>query len=124
MNSKFSKFADGEDVRVQGAIIRANNLKLMRYCDIDQSQYSTSKPYFAHLYWMIQHEFDMYLEYSQEGEIWIHEMTKANWMAVAKWLDDYSSIFIMSANRYDALDVHDKFGVSQWTGKDIGIFGE
>lgn len=117
-------FVDGTDPQIAKAIQGFNRLKLSKYISFGDiiTDAGTSTPYFANLYWLAQHEYDMDREYADEGSDWIPQMTQANWQSVRKWLGDYKDVFAESAQRYDQSIIGtDKtsFGIGNWTEKAI-----
>ena len=107
------EFEDGMISEIKTAIQKANRLKLIRDAEVLELNEDCETPYFAHLYWAIQHEYDMYEEYASTdyGENWIETMTPSNWKSVKKWLNDHKDVFVQSAIAHDKrLDTHDKFG--------------
>lgn len=117
-----NEFVDGTETMIAKAIITVNRLKLSKYISSSDMTNDTEMPYFANLYWMVQHEYDMGMEYADEGSDWIPQMTQANWQSVRKWLVDNIQLFNESAKRYDkAIEGTGltPFGVRNWTEKAI-----
>lgn len=106
-----TEFEDGAIPEIKTAIQKANRLKLVKDGEVMDLYEDCDKPYFAHLYWQIQHEYDMYEEYIQDDEVWITTMTDSAWKSVKKWLDENKQEFVMSATAHDnRADTKEKFG--------------
>lgn len=117
-----NEFVDGTEVMVAKAIIAVNRLKLSKYVSSSDMTNDTEMPYFANLYWMVQHEYDMSNEYADSGDEWIPQMTNSNWQSVRKWLVDNIQLFNESAERYDKViegTGHTPFGVRNWTARNV-----
>lgn len=117
-----NEFVDGTEVMVAKAIIAVNRLKLSKYVSSSDMTNDTEMPYFANLYWMVQHEYDMSNEYADSGDEWIPQMTNSNWQSVRKWLVDNIQLFNESAEKYDkAIEGtgHTPFGVRNWTVRNV-----
>lgn len=121
---KPSDFTDGEDVEISNAIKHANRLKLVRSGDVAELYYDTDKPYFCHVYWSIQLQYDIEVTNERHGEIWDESMNPSNWKSVYKWLVKYSDLFVKSANQYDSNQgiEHPMLNGKSWTVADIQSF--
>ena len=110
---EYNEFEDGDDPEIRKAIRDANRLKLIRNAEVMDLYEDCEKPYFAHLYWQILHNYDMYEEYADNGYgvAWIENISDACWNSVKKWIDTYKSVFVKSAIAHDSRsDTNEKFG--------------
>lgn len=108
---EYNEFEDGNDPAIRKAIAHANRLKLIRNAEILDLYEDCEKPYYAHLYWQILHNYDMYEEYLVEDMDWIESMSDANWKSVKEYIDTYKVLFVQSAKAHDnRSDTNEKFG--------------
>lgn len=127
-------FAD-TDADITNAIRDINGLELVHkgFFSVPVT-FSTSRPYFAHLYQAVLDEYQTYCDCQKGGVMWResatlwgseYSMTQRGWDSVIKWLRDYASTYVTSAIEYNRIpESINQFRIAEIVDKYPEIFGE